>query len=220
MEEQPQCPSGLPLAASAGTASLLPVSWGCCFPAVMAKDSSRMWPFQFWPLLSSILSCCSLAFVSPPSSCVAFDSPVVSSEAPLWLQAESGHVSRGVRAGLHASTTITKEAPQGMTRRLDTASKAGVRNTLKNISLIWTFPLLRFLMLSGEQAQRPNGICLGAKGWTKTSLLGCTCPYRQQLLFDLPACCCPTCRKADVRCHSGEESGAARTGQGISRDSV
>ena len=32
VDEQPQWPSGLPLSASAGTASLLPVSWGSIFP--------------------------------------------------------------------------------------------------------------------------------------------------------------------------------------------
>ena len=133
VDEQPQWPSGLPLSASAGTASLLPVSWGSSFPGAMAKDSSRTWPFQCCSRLTSTLSRRTLAVVLPLGSCVTSDSPIVSTVASLRLQAGAGNGNHCARAGPRASTTITKGALQGRARRLEASSKAGVRNTPKEL---------------------------------------------------------------------------------------
>ncbi|KAM6184355.1 olfactory receptor 14A16-like [Sarcoramphus papa] len=62
---------------------------------------------------------------SAGSSCVTSDSPVVSTVASLWLQAGAGNGNHCVRAGLRASTPITKGALQGRARRLEASSKAG-----------------------------------------------------------------------------------------------
>ena len=125
-----------------------------------------------------------------------------------------------VRAGHPASTTVTKRAPQGRARRPDASSKGGVRTIPKEPLPQKDFCSSGVLESFRETISESQGDLSGTEGWTKTSLLGGMCPSRQQLVFDLCPWCCPTCSGADGRCHPGEESGAARRAQGISRHSV
>ena len=140
--------------------------------------------------------------------------------ASLWLQAGAGHVNHCVRAGLPASTGVTKTAPQGRARRLGASSKVGVRTIPKEPLPQKDFCSSGVLDSFRETISESQGDLLGTEGWTKTSLLGGMCPSRQQLFFGLSPWRCPACSGADGRCRPGEESGAARRAHGISRHSV
>ena len=125
-----------------------------------------------------------------------------------------------VRDGLSARTTVTKRAPQSRARKPDASSKGGVRNIPKEPLPQKDFCSSGFLDSFREMISESQGDLSGTEGWTKTSLLGGMCPSRQQLFFDLSPWCCPICSGADGRCHPGEELGAARRAQGISRHSM
>ena len=129
-------------------------------------------------------------------------------------------MNHSVRAGLPASTGVTKRAPQGRARRPDASSKGGVRTIPKELLPQKDFCSSGVLDSFRETISESQGDLSGTEGWTKTSLLGGMCPSRQQLFFDLSPWCCPTCSGADGRCHPGEELGAARRSQGISRDTM
>ena len=114
----------------------------------------------------------------------------------------------------------TKRAPQGRARRPDASSKGGVRTIPKKPLPQKDFCSSGVLDSFRETISESQGDVLGTEGWTKTSLLGGMCPSRRQLVFDLSPWRCPTCSGADGRCHPGEELGAARRSQGISRDTM
>ena len=123
-----------------------------------------------------------------------------------------------VRAGLPASTTITKRAPQGRARRPDASSKGGVRTIPTELLPLKDFCSSAVLDSFRETISESQGDLSGTEGWTKSSLLGGTCPSRQQLFFDLCPWCCLTCSGADaILERNWEQPGEP---QGISRDSV
>ena len=125
-----------------------------------------------------------------------------------------------VRACLPATTGVTKRAPQGRARRPHASSKGGVRTIPKELLFQKEFCSSGVLDSFRETISESQGDLLGTEGWTKASLLGGMCPSRRQLVFGLSPWRCPTCSGADSRCHPGEESGAARRAQGISRHSM
>ena len=87
--------------------------------------------------------------------------------ASLWLWAGAGHVNHCVRAGLPASTTVTKRAPQGQMP----LPKFGSGLYPRSRSLKRTFALLGFSIASGRQSQSPRGICQGLRAGPRLPFL-------------------------------------------------
>lgn len=207
LEAAPRCLSGQSLFATCGSGLLFPWSHG----QGQQKDlvfSGLVSPFPHCVLLS-------FPFVLPLRSQVTCDSPVVSTVLFLWLWAGADHVNHCVRAGVPASTTVTKGAPQGRARRLGGCLfQSWCQGSTKELLPEKTSCCSGVPHGCSGTISESQGDLLGTKGWTMSSLLGGTCPQRQQPVCGLSACGCPTCSGADGRCHPGEESGAARGSPG------
>ena len=162
-------------------------------------DCIRTWSFSAG--LSSHCSAVTLSLCKPKGLLQLETVLFYSRAASLWLQAGTGHVNHRVRAGLPASTGVTKRAPQGRARRPDASSKVGVRTIPKETLPQKDFCSSGVLDSFRETISESQGDLLGIEGWTKLPFL-------------------VACVQADSSCSLIYVPGAVPTAVGLMADAI